>query len=48
MRAVLELASQERSADEHAHQRRQKDEVPRDVDTASEFTLKVSQDDVAA
>ena len=48
MRAVLQLTSQERSADEHPHQRRQQDQVPRDVDAASELTLEVAHDDVAA
>ena len=48
MRAVLQLAREERSADEHPDERRQKDQVARDVDAASELTLEVANDDVAA
>ena len=48
MRAVLQFASEERSADEHPDERRQENQVPRDVDAASELTLEVAHDDVAA
>ncbi len=48
MCAVLQLASEERRADEHPHERRQKNQVARDVDAASELTLEVAHDDVAA
>ena len=45
---MLQLAREERRPDEHADERRQQDQVARDVDAAAELGLEVADDDVAA